>query len=777
MRYVVRIPALAACLAAFLFLFLPHASFAATVTVTMGANSFSPKNITVNSGDTVTWVNSSSMAHTATADNGSFDSGTVAAGQSYGAIFNAPGIYAYYCKLHGSPGGISMAGTITVVAGATPTSGAVGAPPSASGLQAQAQALLNQIAALKQQLGYGGTSGTAITTTSGSGISTYSAACPLIGRNLSQGASGDDVSRLQQFLAQDTAVYPEAIVSGYYGSLTQTAVQRWQAKYNIVSSGTPSSTGYGVVGPRTAAAIAIICAGGSINGISATAVSPPPASVSGVVSVTPIVGDAPLTVNVTATLNTAGSCAGGLYTLDFGDGAPVQQITVPAGNCGQLSQTYPHTFRYGGSYSITLSAGVHRQSATVTVTGPAAPPPRKTTPGLPKESFKVSPTSGTTPLTVTFSGVVNSNDAGFCNGGCASVLDFGDGTSGTVDLPASVGGWLEYSITHTYTTAGGFKTTLYQGGAGVSQPKVGSATIVVSVGTPSFSAIPASGPSPLAVGFSATGLSPSGLYGINYADGTAIARFTGSAAPGTQSPWTHTYSTPGTFSAQLLSYQASTSGCQGSCASTPTVIGTVPVNVSGTPAGSAALSVYPTSGVAPVNVSFTANISPTSGTHSINFGDGSPAQTFGCATGSTCATHWQINHTYATGGTFVARLSTGSGSQVGAATVTVSGGSTNPTNPTNPPNSYPYNPPLLSGGSDSLSFNVQFDLPSSCTGYDLSWGDGTSHVVQSDGGSSCAQSIATPSLSHTYSSEGSYTIVLKRGPTLSQINDIEITTQ
>mgnify|MGYP001572629008 CR=1 FL=1 len=54
----------------------------------------------------------------------------------------------------------------------------------------------------------------------------------------------------------------------------------------------------------------------------------------------------------------------------------------------------------------------------------------------------------------------------------------------TVNLPAAVGGWLNYSVAHTYPQSGGFKATLYQGGAGVAQPIVGSATIIVGAAAP-----------------------------------------------------------------------------------------------------------------------------------------------------------------------------------------------------------------------------------------------------------------------------------------------------
>ena len=79
--------------------------------------------------------------------------------------------------------------------------------------------------------------------------------CLTATQTLQYGAQGAAVRELQAFLAQDPSVYPDAIMSGYYGTLTQSAVQRWQAKYGIVADGTPATTGFGVVGPRTLSAM------------------------------------------------------------------------------------------------------------------------------------------------------------------------------------------------------------------------------------------------------------------------------------------------------------------------------------------------------------------------------------------------------------------------------------------------------------------------------------------------------------------------------------------
>lgn len=85
---------------------------------------------------------------------------------------------------------------------------------------------------------------------------------------LSPNDSGSQVSALQTFLAADAAVYPEGLVTGFYGDLTTAAVQRYQCKNGIVCSGSVSSTGYGRVGPATLAKIQEqegVSAGGGVN--------------------------------------------------------------------------------------------------------------------------------------------------------------------------------------------------------------------------------------------------------------------------------------------------------------------------------------------------------------------------------------------------------------------------------------------------------------------------------------------------------------------------------
>src|SRR3989338_8696241 len=74
---------------------------------------------------------------------------------------------------------------------------------------------------------------------------------PIFSRTLQRGSSGIDVEKLQEFFKKTPDIYPKGIVTGYFGPLTQQAVQRFQSKYGIVSSGDENTTGYGLVGPKT----------------------------------------------------------------------------------------------------------------------------------------------------------------------------------------------------------------------------------------------------------------------------------------------------------------------------------------------------------------------------------------------------------------------------------------------------------------------------------------------------------------------------------------------
>lgn len=71
-------------------------------------------------------------------------------------------------------------------------------------------------------------------------------------RGLDIGSSGGDVRALQEYLVKNPEIYPNGLVTGYYGRLTQAAVERFQEKYNLAVPGDP---GYGYTGPKTRAKI------------------------------------------------------------------------------------------------------------------------------------------------------------------------------------------------------------------------------------------------------------------------------------------------------------------------------------------------------------------------------------------------------------------------------------------------------------------------------------------------------------------------------------------
>ena len=78
-----------------------------------GSNSFSPNPSTVAAGQTVAWHNSDVITHTATADNGSFDTGAIGPGATSAPIrMPTAGTFGYHCAIHPT-----MTGTLNVTAG------------------------------------------------------------------------------------------------------------------------------------------------------------------------------------------------------------------------------------------------------------------------------------------------------------------------------------------------------------------------------------------------------------------------------------------------------------------------------------------------------------------------------------------------------------------------------------------------------------------------------------------------------------------------------------
>jgi plastocyanin len=71
---------------------------------------YQPDPVVVQTGGKVTWQNVDAAPHTATADDGSWDTGTIAKGKIGSETFKQAGTFAYYCEIHPT-----MKGTVEVV--------------------------------------------------------------------------------------------------------------------------------------------------------------------------------------------------------------------------------------------------------------------------------------------------------------------------------------------------------------------------------------------------------------------------------------------------------------------------------------------------------------------------------------------------------------------------------------------------------------------------------------------------------------------------------------
>ena len=71
---------------------------------------YDPEPVQVETGGKVIWQNMDAAPHTATADDGSFDTGTLEEGKLKSESFKEPGTYTYFCEIHPT-----MHGTVEVV--------------------------------------------------------------------------------------------------------------------------------------------------------------------------------------------------------------------------------------------------------------------------------------------------------------------------------------------------------------------------------------------------------------------------------------------------------------------------------------------------------------------------------------------------------------------------------------------------------------------------------------------------------------------------------------
>jgi len=302
--------------------------------------------------------------------------------------------------------------------------------------------------------------------------------------------------------------------------------------------------------------------------------------------------------------------------------------------------------------------------------------------GWGNQTFSASPTSGPVPLTVIFrSNIFNDLDS--------YSINFGDGTSGDLQNNCQLG----YgacglpTATHTYTVNGTYTAKLMQmfsctappGAACAPLPpqEVGTATIQVggmtSGGAPTVSGI--DGPASLAVGQQgkwtvhasvANNANTNLRYSVIWGDEAVFdqIRAFGAAAPtlATSGSFTHAYGSAGTYQ-PTFTVSNDAGNAQASAS----------VSVGDDPVSSQTFSATPTSGNAPLNVNFSYpyNSSTKGGQYTVNFGDGTSGQMNAYLTAAPCALgsdncpqggSWNANHTYASAGTYTAKLYPNAGS-------------------------------------------------------------------------------------------------------------------
>jgi PKD repeat protein len=363
-------------------------------------------------------------------------------------------------------------------------------------------------------------------------------------------------------------------------------------------------------------------------------------------SVTPLTGNAPLTVSVTYTGQ--GSPTPPL-NWDFGDGQVVENGPT----------TLTHTYQTVGTYPIKLTSGTLIAQNTVVVSA-AIPLPTPL-------SFTVTPMSGIAPLTVTGSSPTSPIDI-------TRLWNWGD-SSTPIQQVHSIGGtttnWQDLS--HIYTTPGTYIITVTQvENAGTASPITQTAqkTIVVAANTTNDATLTTS-KSVYDVGeqvqFTLTNVGSNTLtlantapFNITSGTTTIFSPIGGQVItqliPSKNQSWT--WDQKNTTSTQVAEgvYSVTVSYTNGTEAKTKSATFTIAKQAT---SPTFTYKIDPTSGTAPLTVKATVTGTGSDATAPLwDFGDG------------TTATGVSASHTYAAAGTYTVTIRIGS--QVGTQQVIVS---------------------------------------------------------------------------------------------------------
>ena len=109
----------------------------ASASVSIGDNFYTPASVSIAVGDTITWTNNGQAQHSATADDGSFDTGVFGPGGSRSHTFSKPGTFSYFCTVHGQ----AQSGTVRVLAASSGGGGGGGSAGSSGAGTSEADAV------------------------------------------------------------------------------------------------------------------------------------------------------------------------------------------------------------------------------------------------------------------------------------------------------------------------------------------------------------------------------------------------------------------------------------------------------------------------------------------------------------------------------------------------------------------------------------------------------------------------------------------------------------
>jgi len=380
------------------------------------------------------------------------------------------------------------------------------------------------------------------------------------------------------------------------------------------TSQNPSHT-YAAPGTYSARLTVTDAAGATANAPAlAITVNPPPAATA---SAGVRTGDAP--VAMTFTGGASSGTAPYTYAWAFGDGGT------------SASQNPGHTYTAAGTYDavLTITDAAGRSASATAITMTISPAFNATATAL--------PSSGSSPLAVTLTGTASGGAAPY-----SYAWTLGDGATSNLASPNHTYAAGTYTALVAITDANGVKA-------------LATAPAIISIGplVAGATATPALGDAPLATKLtgSATGGKAPLTYAWDFGDGTS----------GTQQSPNHTYSVAGTYTA---AEKITDSSGQVSYASAAITV---------YPGLTVSASVTPTSGAAPLGVSF-----------AVTVGGGLPPYTLDWDYGDGVAgSGVSATHTYAAG-TFHPKLtlrdSAGGGWSQGVGTITSTGAA-----PANPP--------------------------------------------------------------------------------------------